>query len=100
VTDFVFFWLSSYSLPSFYRVSMPRPRPHPLALFSLYPLNARAKDVVAHPGNSHLVSACDEVGNLVLDVGFHIRSQSRNTLATLGRSDTDIILEGSNALSK
>jgi hypothetical protein len=75
---------------------MPRPEPHPLALFSLKPNNPRAHDVVAHPSNSHLVSILpDADGALALDVGFNIRSQSRNTLATLGRSDTDIIVEGS-----
>jgi hypothetical protein len=72
---------------------MPRPQPHPLALFSLIPQNARAKDVVAHPCNSHLVSTLRN-GTLALDIGFNIRSQSCNTLATLGRNG-DIILEGS-----
>jgi hypothetical protein len=72
---------------------MPRPQPHPLALFSLIPQNARAKDVVAHPCNSHLASTLRD-GTLALDIGFNIRSQSCNTLATLGRNG-DIILEGS-----
>lgn len=76
---------------------MPRPRPHPLALFSLrpHPESDRAKDVVAHPSNSHLVSISPIDGALALDIGFHIRSKSCDTLATLGRHDTDIILEGS-----
>ena len=64
-------------------------------MFSLYPKNDRAKDVVAHPCNSHLVSIFPEDSTLVLDIGFNIRSQSRTTLATVGRNDTDIILEGS-----
>ncbi|KAI9889118.1 MAG: hypothetical protein M1814_005779 [Vezdaea aestivalis] len=77
---------------------MPHPRPHPLALFSLLPLfsNERAKKVLAHLGNSHLVSTLDD-GTLVLDVG-HVRSMSgiNNTLATLGRdSSSDIVVEGS-----
>ncbi len=75
---------------------MPRHCPHPLALFSLIPVrgNDRAKDVVANSANSHLVSKLSN-GALALDIGFHIRSKSSDTLATLGRSDTDIILEGS-----
>lgn len=71
---------------------MPRPCPNPLALFSLVPENKRAKDAVAHPSNSYLVSTVSKDGTLALDIGFHIRSQSCNTLATLGRNDTDIIL--------
>jgi hypothetical protein len=76
---------------------MPRPCPHPLALFSLRPLpeSDRAKDVVAHPSNSHLVSISPKDGALALDIGFHIRSKSCDTLATLGRNDADIMLEGS-----
>jgi hypothetical protein len=73
---------------------MPCPCPHPLALFSLVPENPRADDVVRHPSNSHLVSTLSN-GTLALDIGFNIRSQSCNTLATLGRNGTDIILEGS-----
>jgi hypothetical protein len=75
---------------------MPRPEPHPLALFSLKPHNPRAHDVVAHPSNVYLRSTLPNAnGALALDVGFNICSQSRNTLATLGRNDTDIIVEGS-----
>jgi hypothetical protein len=77
---------------------MPRPCPHPFALFSLVPdppENERAKDVIAHPDNSHLVSTLPN-GTLALDVGFHIRGKSSKTLATLGRGvDTDIFVEGS-----
>jgi hypothetical protein len=73
----------------------PYPHPHPLALFSLVPINKRAKAVIADPLNDHLVSE-NECGNLVLDIGFHIRSKSRNTLATLGRGDADIFVAGSN----
>jgi hypothetical protein len=64
-----------------------------LALFSLVPCNDRAKTVVADPCNSHLVSLLHD-GELALDVGFHIRSKSCNTLATLGRGDTDIYVPG------
>ena len=73
---------------------MPRPLPHPLALFSLAPLNKSAEDVVAHVANSHLVSTLSD-GTLGLDIGFHIRSKSCDTLATLGRNDNDITMEGS-----
>ena len=73
---------------------MPRPAPHPLALFSLIPSSDQAHAVVAHPSNSHLVSITPK-GVHALDVGLHIRSRSRNTLATLGRNDTDIIMEES-----
>ena len=76
---------------------MPRPCPHPLALFSLVPddENKRAKDVVSHPNNSNLVSTLSN-GKLALDVGFHIHGKSSKTLATLGRGiNTDIYVEGS-----
>jgi hypothetical protein len=76
---------------------MPRPCPHPLALFSLVPdpENERAKRAVAHSDNSHNVSTLSD-GTLALDVGFHIRGKSSTTLATLGRGvDADIYVEGS-----
>ena len=86
---------SSLFLPSYpvYRSSMPRPHPHPLALFSLLPQNERAEAVVRHPINNHLISTLDG-GTLALDVG-HIRSKSGDTLVTLGRGDADIFVEGS-----
>jgi hypothetical protein len=75
---------------------MPRPCPHPLALFSLKPVcgNERAERIVAHLCNSHLVSTLRD-GALALDIGFYIRLKSCNTLATLGRGETDIFVEGS-----
>lgn len=73
---------------------MPHRRRHPLAWFSLVSRNKRAEDVITHPCNSHLVSML-EGNRLAFDIGFHIRSGACNTLATLGRSDTDIMLEGS-----
>jgi hypothetical protein len=66
---------------------------HPLTLFHLIPLNERSKNVLTHPSNSHLVSSLPE-NRLVLEIGFHIRSNSCNTIATLGRGDADIFLEG------
>ncbi|KAK2785918.1 hypothetical protein FQN52_008185 [Onygenales sp. PD_12] len=71
----------------------PRPHPHPLALFSLLPLNERANAVVADPSNAHLVSKLKDES--VLDIGLHIRSKSPNTLATLGRGDVDVYVAGS-----
>ncbi|KAH8727584.1 kinase-like domain-containing protein [Phaeosphaeriaceae sp. PMI808] len=73
---------------------MPRSQHHPLALFSLKPINGRAHDVLAHPCNIHLVSTLSD-GAPILDIGFNIRSKSCDTLATLGRGDTDIFVEGS-----
>jgi len=73
---------------------MSRPHPHPLALFSLAPINKRAEEAVAHPENGPFVSRLDD-GTLALDIG-HIRSKSGNTtFATLGRGDADIFVEGS-----
>ncbi len=84
------------SLPndSIHQVDMARPHPHPLALFSLVPLNDRALAVLTHPDNTGLVSTLAD-GRLGLDVGFHVGSSSRYTLATLGRSGADITVEGS-----
>jgi hypothetical protein len=76
--------------------NMARPFPHPLALFSLVPVlgNERARNVVAHPDNSHHVSTLPD-GVRALDVAFHIRGKSSKTLATLGRGiDADIFVEG------
>jgi len=72
---------------------MPRPAPHPLALFSLKPLNPRAEAVLAHPDNKRLVSQLKS-GELALDIG-HTRSTSgdNTTIATLGRCG-DIVVEG------
>ena len=67
-----------------------------LALFSLVSINAQAREVLAHPGNTSLVShipwAEPRYG---LDIGLHIGSSLRFTLATLGRSGADITVEGS-----
>ncbi|KAK4107119.1 kinase-like protein [Canariomyces notabilis] len=67
--------------------------PHPLALFSLTPLNKRAEQVVEDPCNKHLVSTL-EGGASALDVG-QVRPASADdaTLATLGRCG-DIFVEG------
>ncbi|KAJ9137739.1 Serine/threonine-protein kinase 33 [Pleurostoma richardsiae] len=73
---------------------MPRPTPHPLALFSLIPINGPAKAVVNNPYNTHLVSWLNN--EPVLDIG-HTRSVSGDhaTLATLGRNG-DVTIEGRN----
>ncbi|TGJ88657.1 hypothetical protein E0Z10_g5 [Xylaria hypoxylon] len=72
---------------------MPRPQPHPLALFSLTATNQRAHDVITHPINDHLASTLSD-GNLALDIG-HVISTSGDgmTLATLGRN-ADIFVPG------
>jgi hypothetical protein len=60
----------------------------------LVPKNERAERVVAHPCNEHLASWLEK-GKLGLDVGY-VRSKSGSTtLATLGRGDADIFVEGS-----
>lgn len=62
--------------------------PHPLALFSLQPLNERAEAVVNHPSDRHLVPLLQD--KEVLDIG-HVRSKTgHETLAALGR-DGDIV---------
>ncbi|WEW61462.1 hypothetical protein PRK78_006952 [Emydomyces testavorans] len=76
-------------------------KPHPLALFSLVPKNPGAWDVLNHPSNKHLVSVVVDPNDPKkftqgLNVGFHSasRSESRYTLATLGRSGADITVGG------
>lgn len=71
----------------------PTPQPHPRALFSLVPLNERAKAVVAHPHNAELVSYLKGSNTPALDIG-HKMSENSTTLATLGRIG-DITVEGS-----
>ena len=74
---------------------MPRSEPHPLALFSLIPLNDKAEAVLNHPDNSHLVSLVPGDEQVFgIEVGFHIKSSSRCTLATIGRNG-DITVEES-----
>lgn len=76
---------------------MARSTHHPHALFSLRPYNdgnQRAKGVIEDARNDHLVST-HPGGGFALDVGRNIRSRSStNTLATLGRGDTDIHVSG------
>ncbi|OCK99672.1 kinase-like protein [Cenococcum geophilum 1.58] len=83
---------------------MPRPNPHPSTLFSLIPVNNQAQAVLTHPNNSHLVSLIPNLPESEypkgvqcgLNIGFHIGSKSRYTLATLGRNGADITVEGPN----
>ena len=64
------------------------------SLFSLMPLNERAKNVANHPRNKYIASELSD-GTIVLDIGFHIHSRSNHTLATLGRgNDADIYVDG------
>lgn len=80
---------------------MPHPKPHPLALFSLVPGNDQASAILAHSNNSHLVSLIPDLKGpeypegiaYGLNIGFHIGSKSRYTLATIGRNGADIIVE-------
>ena len=71
---------------------MSDPKPNPLAIFSLKPLNDRAHATVNNPSNRHLVSVLAD-GTRGLDIGYHVRAQSRNTIASLGRN-ADIVVEG------
>ena len=76
---------------------MPRPSPHPLALFSLIavPGNKPAEDAISHPENNYLTSRLSD-GTLALDVGPYIQRNISETLATLGRgTGADIFVEGS-----
>ena len=71
-------------------------RPNTRALFSLVPMNEKAKNVVQDENNDHLVSLSSKSHVASFDIGFHINSQSStNTLATLGRDDCDIFLRPS-----
>ncbi|KAJ4309478.1 hypothetical protein N0V84_011482 [Fusarium piperis] len=80
---------------------MPHDGPHPYALFSLLPLNDRAKEILEFPENAHLVSSLrprkhDPTFRVQgLDIGFHIRSASRYTLATIGRCG-DVVVKDAN----
>ena len=68
-------------------------RPDVNALFSLVPLNGKAKDVIEDQDNKHLVSLSWKKNLASFDIGFHINSQSsENTLANFGRDDCDITL--------
>lgn len=71
-------------------------RPSTKALFSLVPVNEKAKNVVQDEDNDHLVSLSLKSRVASFDIGFHINSPfSTNTLATLGRDDCDISLRPS-----
>lgn len=76
-----------------FEMSGSRPTRRRLALFCLEPLNERARKVVVHDCSRHLVSELND-GTPVLEVGFHIRSESAHTLATLGRGAADIFVAG------
>src|SRR2546421_4330900 len=67
-------------------------------LFSLIPLNDRARAVLVHPRNQKIFSIIGEYAIQGLSIGPQIcsKSRSRYTLATLGYGDTDIKVEGPN----
>ncbi|KAL1961432.1 hypothetical protein VTO42DRAFT_160 [Malbranchea cinnamomea] len=81
---------------------MPLPTPHHLALFSLVAINERAREVLADPKNRDLVSyipgfvdeddPCQTLQGI--NVGLHINTRSEHILARVGRSGTDIVIEG------
>ncbi|KAH7134620.1 kinase-like domain-containing protein [Dactylonectria estremocensis] len=73
---------------------MSIPHAHPLSLFCLKPLNARALEVANDPNNIHILSKHDP-DKPCLEIG-HVRSKVGNTttLATLGR-DGDVSVQGS-----
>ncbi|KAL9013399.1 MAG: hypothetical protein Q9173_001901 [Seirophora scorigena] len=64
---------------------------HPCELFTLVPLNDRARAVVNDPYNSHLLSPLPN-GEFGIYIG-HVRSKTRGVLATIGR-DGDILVQG------
>lgn len=90
---FIHLRLSIQDFCSFRHYSMAYP-PHPLALFSLIPLNERAKSVLEQRENTRHVSTLPN-GKQALDVGFQLHGTTSTTLATLGRHvDADIYVEG------
>ncbi|KLJ06258.1 hypothetical protein EMPG_09293 [Blastomyces silverae] len=74
----------------------PRQVPHHQALFSLVPLNPNAHAVIDNPLNRRFLSRFVHKNTqyVGLDIGFHIQSIARYTLATLGRSGADITVDG------
>ncbi|KAL8694296.1 MAG: hypothetical protein Q9224_003592 [Gallowayella concinna] len=67
---------------------MPRLQPHPQALFSLYPRGEQAAQVTQDPRNRHLVWKSQTDGGdptLALDIGFHIRSKSCSSRASISK---------------
>lgn len=61
-------------------------------MFSLYPLNERSIAAIDDPVNEPFVSII--FGKRVYDIGHFKSKSSVTTLATLGRGDTDIFLDG------
>ncbi|KAG5295752.1 CAMK family protein kinase [Histoplasma capsulatum G186AR] len=74
----------------------PRQVPHSRALFSLVPLNQNAHSVINNPLNRRFLSRFvdNNMQYVGLDIGFHVQSSTRYTLATLGRSGADITVDG------
>ncbi|KPM46523.1 hypothetical protein AK830_g47 [Neonectria ditissima] len=75
---------------------IPRDTPHPLAFFSLVPMNGQASAALKGPENAHLVSKFYRHKAVLdgLDIGLYIGSKSRYTLSTLRRSG-DVTVQGS-----
>lgn len=70
---------------------MPWPSSHPCELFTLVPLNDRARRVINDPHNSHLLSPLPN-GESGIYIG-HVQAKTRGVLATIGR-DGDIVVQG------
>jgi len=68
---------------------MPLPA-NPATLFHLRPLNDLARQALDHPDNRRFVST-SFLGDLGLEVGFHVASAPGRVMARLGR-DADLIL--------
>ena len=57
------------------------------------PKNPRAENILNYPENRHLVACDPDKGEWEINIGAHIGFSSRYTLATLGRTGADIIIE-------
>ncbi|KAH7316717.1 kinase-like domain-containing protein [Stachybotrys elegans] len=70
---------------------MFRTSPHDAALFTLLPMNEAAEGIVRDPANSHLATSLRLSGDTTnytigFDIGPHVRPQSAEVLATIGRA--------------
>lgn len=86
------------SFQNLYRVAIKMPsreRPHPPAIFTLVPVNERAKAALQDPANAHLVSRVFPLPNKLavsgFDVGLFFNWSASYTLATIGRTG-DIVV--------
>jgi len=75
---------------------VPPSQPNKLSMLSLIPKSPRAHEVLAHPHNRRLISLVPYDKKLMqgINIGFHIATKSRYTLAVIGRRDCDVTIEG------